>query len=151
MATTESPIQAAAAPHPAWYARAGTMFLKIGHAIKAIAMKIAGEMPAIQAEIVKIAPTLEAVSNMLLPGSGNFEAHLLDVWGVAANAVKDAGAVAGANGISITLDAALIADIKGFLPEVEKYLHTAASPAPPDATPGAQPSPKPQPIPGVTT
>lgn len=148
MGTTASPVQAASTtPHPAWYARAGTFFLKIGHAIKAAALKIAGEMPAVQAEIVKIAPTVEAVSNMLLPGSGDFEAHLLDVWGVAANAVKDAGAVAGANGISVTLDSALIADIKGFLPKVEAHLHPAASPAPP----GGTPAPTPQPIPGVAT
>lgn len=125
------------APHPAWYARAGTFFLKIGSAIKGAVQKIAGEMPAVQAEIVKIAPTAEEISNMLLPGSGSFEQHLLDVWGVAANAVRDAGAVASSNGVSITLDQALVDDIKGFLPHVEAYLHPSASPAPPPTVPGA--------------
>jgi hypothetical protein len=121
----------APAPHPAWYSRAATWFLNIGKAIKGAVAKIAGEMPAVQAEIVKIAPTAEALSNIFLPGSGTFEQHILDVWGVAANAVKDAGSAVAANGISITLDANLVADIKNFLPAVEAYLHPAASPAPP--------------------
>jgi hypothetical protein len=117
--------------HPAWYARAGTWFLKVGRAVKGALSKIASDMPAVQAEIQKVAPTVEAMSEMVLKGSSTFEQHLLDVWGVAANAVKDAGAAAGANGISVTLDSALVADIKGFLPQVEAYLDPAASPAPP--------------------
>lgn len=129
MSTAPNPI--VKAPHPAWYARAGTFFLKVGHAVKTALQKIAGEMPAVQAEIQKVAPTAEALSEMVLKGSATFESHLLDVWGVAANAVKDAGAAAGANGISVTLDQNLINDIKGFLPQVEHYLHPDASPAPP--------------------
>jgi hypothetical protein len=130
MSTAPIATPAPAAPHATWYARAGTWFLKIGHAIKGAILKISNEMPAVQAEIAKVAPTVEAISEMLLPGSSAFEQHLLDVWGVAANAVKDAGAAAGANAISITLDESLIADIKGFLPAVEAYLHPAASPSP---------------------
>jgi hypothetical protein len=118
-------------PHPAWYARAGTWLLKIGTEVKNAIIKVAGYTPVIASEIAKIAPTAEAVSNLILPGSGSFEAHLLDVWGVAANAVSDAGAAAGANGISITLDQTLVNDIKNFLPAVEKYMSSQASPAPP--------------------
>lgn len=120
-----------ATPHPAWYARAGTWFLKIGQAVKNVMVKISGEMPAVQAEIAKVAPTVEAISEMLLPGSSAFEQHLLDVWGVTANAVKDAGAAAGSNAISVTLDQTLVNDIKSFLPQVEAYMHPSASPAPP--------------------
>ena len=138
MSTSPTPIVAAV--HPQWWSRAGTFFLKISHAVKVAVQKIAGAMPAVQAEIVKIAPTAEAVSNMLLPGSGDFEAHLLDVWGVAANAVKDAGAVAGANGVSITLDQTLVNDIKGFLPQVEAYLHPSATAAAPILTTQAPPA-----------
>lgn len=127
-----------ATPHASWYARAGTWFLKIGHAVKNAVVKISGEMPAVQAEITKIAPTVEGISEILLPGSSTFEQHLLDVWGVAANAVKDAGAAAGSNAINITLDASLIADIKGFLPAVEQYLHPAASASP---APSSAPAP----------
>ena len=140
MSTPASPV--VAAPHPTWYARAGTWFLKIGQAIKGAVLKIAGDMPAVQAEIAKVAPTVEGISELLIPGSSKFEQHLLDVWGVAANAVKDAGAAAGANAISITLDSSLVNDIKGFLPAVEAYLHPAAStaPAPVGSAPAAAPA-----------
>ena len=135
MSTTPSAVTAAA-PHASWYSRAGTWFLKIGHAIKDAVLKISSDMPAVQAEIAKVAPTVEGISELLLPGSSKFEQHLLDVWGVAANAVKATGDAAAANGVSLTLDQALIADIKGFLPQVEAYLHPAASPAPaPTGTP----------------
>ena len=130
MSTTPS-SPTPATPHAAWYARAGTWFLKIGRTVKGVFQKIASDMPAVQAEIQKVAPTVEKLSELVLPGSATFEQHLLDVWGVAANAVKDAGAAAGANGINVTLDSALVADIKGFLPQVEAYLDPAASAAPP--------------------
>jgi hypothetical protein len=140
MSTAAAPI-VSTTPHPAWYARAGTWFLKIGQAIKGAILKIAGDMPAVQAEIVKVAPTVEAMSNMLLAGSGDFEAHLLNLWGVAANAVQDAGQAAGANALNITLDQQLVNDIKGFLPAVSAYLHPAASPTPPPGpAPGAPPA-----------
>lgn len=129
MSTTPTPTPSGA-PHATWYARAGTWFLKVGQAIKGAVMKISGEMPAVQAELSKVAPTVESLSEMLLKGSSTFEQHLLDVWGVTAQAVKDAGDAAGANGVSVTLDQTLVNDIKGFLPQVEKYLHPAASSAP---------------------
>lgn len=141
MSTSPAPI-VTATPHPSWYARAGTWFLKIGQAIKGAVLKIAGDMPAVQAEIAKIAPTVEGISEMLLPGSSKFEQHLLDVWGVAANAVKDAGAAAGGNAVNITLDQTLVNDIKGFLPAVEAYLHPAANAAPaPSSTPASASAP----------
>jgi hypothetical protein len=138
MSTTPSALPPA--PHATWYARAGTWFLKIGQEIKAAILKISNDMPAVQAEIAKVAPTVEKISEMLKPGSAAFEQHLLDVWGVAANAVKDAGATAGANAVNITLDQSLVNDIKGFLPQVEAYLHPAASPAPAPPAAGSAPA-----------
>ncbi|MGH9684796.1 MAG: hypothetical protein ACRD4S_14435 [Candidatus Acidiferrales bacterium] len=122
---------ASASIHPAWYARAGTWLLGIGRAIKNGILKVAGEEPKIAAAIATVAPTAEALSNLLLPGSGTFEQHLLDVWGVVAAAVKDAGDAAAANGISISLDAELVAGVKAILPAVEAFLHPAASSAAP--------------------
>lgn len=129
MSTSASPIVTAA--HPQWYSRAGTWFLKIGKAVKHIVAKIENEMPGVQSEIAKIAPTAEAISNILMPGSSNFEQHLLDVWGVVANGVKAAGNAIAANGVNVALDQALVDEIRKFLPQVEAYLHPAASPAPP--------------------
>jgi hypothetical protein len=146
MSTTPAAMPASVTPHPTWYARAGTWFLKIGQAVKNAVLKIAGDMPSVQAEISKIAPTVEGVSELFLPGSSKFEQHLLDVWGVAASAVKDAGVAAGANAISITLDAGVVNDIKGFLPAVEAYLHPAASASPaPAGGPALQAAPAAQP------
>lgn len=125
------PVVPAPVAHPAWYARAATWLLHIGVAIKNGVIKVASEAPKISAALATAAPTVEALSNLIVPGSGSFEAHLLDVWGVVANGVKAAGDVAQGNGINIVLDQALIEEIKTFLPQVEAFLHPAASPAPP--------------------
>ena len=131
MSTAANPVVGAV--HPAWYARAGTWLLNIGKAVKNGILKVGGAEPKVAAAISAVAPTVEAVSNLLVPGSGTFEQHLLDVWGVAANAVKAAGDAASANGVSVTLDAELVASIKAILPAVEQFLHPAASAAPPAA------------------
>lgn len=134
MSTAVTPVvgtTASTAPHPAWYSRAATWLLNIGKAVKNGIAKAAREEPAIAAAIAKVAPTVEQLSNIFVPGSGSFEEHILDVYGVVANGVKDAGAASAANGINITLDQTLVNDIKAFLPQVEAFLHPAASPAAP--------------------
>jgi hypothetical protein len=130
MATTPPAVPATPVVHASWYTRAASWLLGVGKAIKNGILKVVGEEPKIAAAIAAVAPTVEALSNMLVPGSGSFEAHILDVYGVVANGVKAAGDAAAANGISITLDQALINDIKNFLPQVEAFLHPAASSAP---------------------
>lgn len=132
MATT--PPVTAAPIHPSWFARAGTWLLKVGHAVKTGILKVVGASATVDAELKKIAPTLEALSNLAIPGSGSFEAHVLDVWGVVASAVHAAGDAATANGVSVSLDATLVADIKAILPAVLEYLHPQAGPAPPAAS-----------------
>ena len=132
MATPVTPVvPATSAPiHPSWFAKAGTWLLKIGSAVKNGVLKVVGASATLDAELKKVAPTVEALSNLVVPGSGTFEAHLLDVWGVVASAVHDAGDSAAANGVNVTLDAALIADIKAILPAVQAYLHPKAGPTP---------------------
>ncbi len=82
------------------------------------------------AEIQKLAPTVEALSNLVVPGLGNIEQHIVDVYGVVASAVHAAGDAAAANGVSVSLDAQLIADVKAVLPAILKYLSPAASSSP---------------------
>lgn len=123
--------------HPSWWSRAATWVVNEAKVVKNTIVKIAGFTPEIQAEIDKIAPTAEALSNLVVPGSGAFEAHLLDVWGVAASAVNDAGAAAGANGISITLDQNLVNDIKSFIPSVKAKMSAKASSAPAAVVPAS--------------
>lgn len=129
MSTAPAPITAPI--HPSWFARAGTWVLKEATTVKNAIVKIAGLNPAIRTEIQKVAPTVEAISNLIVPGSGNFEAHLLDVWSVAASTVDAAGAAAEGNGINVTLDAALVAAIRGFTPAVKAKMSPAANAAPP--------------------
>ena len=59
------------------------------------------------AEIQKLAPTVEALSNLVVPGLGNIEQHIVDVYGGVASAVHAAGDAAAANGVSVSLDAQL--------------------------------------------
>jgi hypothetical protein len=49
---------------------------------------------------------------------------------LAAQAVNDAGSGAGANGINITLDQQLIADIKALMDAIEQYAKSAGMPKP---------------------
>ena len=49
------------------------------------------------------------------------------VLGVVIQAIEDAGAAVGAGGMSVSLDAALVADIKAILPAIK----AAAKPVPP--------------------
>jgi hypothetical protein len=130
MSTTAVPVPAPTGIHQSWYSKATTWFLHAAQIVKGVVLKIAGEMPAVQAELVKVAPTVEAISEMLLPGSATFEAHLLQVYGVVAKSVNDLGAATASNGIVVNLDQALVDDIKTFLPQILKYMHPAASATP---------------------
>jgi len=137
----QSTIPAAPVVHASWWSKAGTWLLKIGHAIKHGLGLAVATAPKIATAINTIAPTIEAVSDMVVPGSGTFEAHLLDVYGYVAKAVSDAGAAATAVTIntpagSLALDQQLVSDIKNFLPSVQAYMHPAANAsAAPSATP----------------
>ncbi len=116
--------------HSSWWARAASWVKNEAVTVKNAIVKISGLSPAITAEIQKLAPTVEALTNLVAPGSANFEQHLVDVWSVAASAIDAAGAAATANGISVPLDATLVAAIKGFIPAVKSQMSPAAGPTP---------------------
>ena len=116
--------------HSSWWAKAGTWFLKVGQAVKNGILKVVGASDAVAVELQKVAPTLEAISNIALPGSGTFEQHLLDVWSVVAAAVHTAGDAAKGNAVNVQIDAELAAEIKAILPAVQQFLHPQAGPAP---------------------
>lgn len=104
------------------WARAATWVSHEVKTVKNVVQKIAGEMPAVQAEINKVAPTAERISELLLPGSSTWEQHILDVWGEAAAAVAALDDAALANGVNVALDAKLVAIIKSFLPTVKSKM-----------------------------
>lgn len=116
--------------HPSFWAKAATWFVKESKTVKNSILWAVGKSDVIAAEVQKIAPTLEEISNLVLPNSGNIEAHVLDVWATVASAVDAAGEAATANGLSVSFDAAFVAAIKAVAADVKKYLPVNAGPAP---------------------
>ena len=60
------------------------------------------------------ASTNEAVTSLISPQAANIERVGFAVFGVVINALDAAGAAAGANGLNVTLDAQLVADVKAI-------------------------------------
>jgi hypothetical protein len=58
--------------------------------------------------------TIEAITGLVSPQAANIERAGFAVIGVVINALHAAGAAAGANGLKVTLDAQLVADIKAI-------------------------------------
>jgi hypothetical protein len=81
-------------------------------------------LPALQ-KVEASAPTIEAISGLVSPQLANIERASEAVLGAVIKAIEDAGSAANSGGLSITLDASLIADIKTIIPAVK----AAVSPA----------------------
>src|SRR5215469_16988283 len=73
------------------------------------------------------ASTIEAVTALVSPQAGNIECVGFAVLGLVIKAIDDAGTAAGANGLSVTLDAQLIADIKSIAAAVKGAVPVAAA------------------------
>ena len=73
------------------------------------------------------APAVEAVTALVCPQLANIERVGEAVLGVVIQAIEDAGTAVGAGGLNVSLDAALVADIKAILPAIK----AAAKPVPP--------------------
>jgi hypothetical protein len=78
------------------------------------------------------APMIEAITGLVSPQLVNVERVGEAVLGVVIQAIQDGGAASGANGLSITLDAVLVADIRSIVPAVKAAATqlTAAVPTP---------------------
>ena len=70
---------------------------------------------------------IEAVTALVSPQVANIERAGFAVLGVVIKAIEDAGAAAGANGLNVTLDAQLVADIKAIAPAVKGAVPVAAA------------------------
>jgi hypothetical protein len=83
--------------------------------VKAFILKVAGDAPAIVQTVAKDAALLTPVLEAFVPQSTTAIAlsnTLLDQVG---QAVEDAGPAAGANGLSVTLDQTVVADVKAVI------------------------------------
>jgi hypothetical protein len=63
----------------------------------------------------------------LSPQAANIERVGFAVLGVVIKAIDDAGAAAGANGLNLSLDAQLVADIKSIAPVVKSSAPVAVA------------------------
>ena len=71
--------------------------------------------------------TIEAVTALVSPQAANIERAGFAVLGVIINALDAAGAAAGANGLNVTLDAQLVADVKAIAPAVKAAVPVSAA------------------------
>jgi hypothetical protein len=79
------------------------------------------------------APTVEAITALVCPQVANIERVGDAVLGEVIAALEAAGAAVAAGGLNVTLDAALVADVKAIAPAVK----AAAKPVPPVAAAAA--------------
>jgi hypothetical protein len=73
--------------------------------------------------------TIEAVTELVNPQAANIERAGFAVLGVVINALDAAGAAAGANGLNVSFDAQLVADIKAIAGAVKGAVAVTAAPA----------------------
>jgi len=73
----------------------------------------------------KAEPESEALTALYFPQAVELERGAFALLGVAAQAVSDAGNAAEANGVNVTLDAQLVADIKVLIQAIEQYAQSA--------------------------
>jgi hypothetical protein len=115
-------------------------FKNIGHFFATVAgdiVKGAKAAASVMLKIEQAEPQIEAVSSLFFPQAVELERGAFALLGMAAQAVTEAGNVAGANGVNIALDAQLVADIKALIPAIEQYAQSVGV-AKPAATPAAK-------------
>jgi hypothetical protein len=88
---------------------------------KAGVLKAAKETPNIVADVDKDAPEVEALVELAFPGAAAIGQTALSAFESIATAVEAAGPTASANGLSVSLDKDLIADIQAVLPQLKAF------------------------------
>jgi hypothetical protein len=99
-------------------------FKNIGHFFATVAGDIVKGARAVASVMVKAGkaePEVEAISALFFPQAVALERGAFALLGLAAQAVSEAGDAAAANGLNITLDQQLIADIKALIQAIEQY------------------------------
>lgn len=99
-------------------------FKSIGHFFATMSSDIVKGARAVGGAMAKAGSaeaTVEGITALLFPQAVELERGAFALLGMAAQAVSATGAAAGANGINLTLDAQLVADIKALIPAIEQY------------------------------
>jgi hypothetical protein len=74
--------------------------------------------------------TIESITSLVSPSAANIERAGFAVLGVVINALDAAGTAAGANGLNVTFDAQLVADIKAIAAAVKGAMSPTVAAAP---------------------
>ena len=75
--------------------------------------------------------TIESITSLVDPNAANIERAGFAVLGVVINALDAAGTAAGANGLNVSFDAQLVADIKAIAGAVKGAVAVSSVPATP--------------------
>jgi len=96
------------------------------HAFASAAKDMVSASKVIQTNVLPVlnkvsaqASTIEAVTGLISPVAANVERAAFAVLGVIIKAITDAGQTVGAAGLNVSLDAALVADVKSIIPAVK--------------------------------
>jgi len=103
-------------------------FRNVGHFFATVAADIvkgARVAASVMIKAEKVEPEAEALTAVFFPKAVELERGAFALLGVAAQAVSDAGDAAEANGVNVTLDAQLVADIKALIQAIEQYAQSA--------------------------
>lgn len=88
--------------------------------VKNFLLKVAGEAPAVASTVItdvaKVAPVVEA----FVPGASAVDTTITNILVAVENAVSATGTAAASNGLSVTLDQALVNDVKVLLSAAKK-------------------------------
>jgi hypothetical protein len=96
------------------------------HAFASAAKDIVSTAKTIQSNVLPLltkaatqASTIEAVTGLVSPAAANVERAAFAALGSIIKSIGDAGAAVAAGGLSVQLDATLVADIKSIIPAVK--------------------------------
>lgn len=103
-------------------------FKNVGHFFATVASDIvkgARTVATVMLQVRKAEPEVEGLPALIFSQALELERGAFALLGMAAQAVSEAGDAAGANGLNITLDQQLIADIKALIQAIEQYAKSA--------------------------
>jgi hypothetical protein len=108
-------------------------FKNIGHFFATVASDIVKGARAVGGVMIKVGTSeteIEAITSLFFPQAVALERGAFALLGLAAQAVSEAGDAAAANGLNITLDQQLVADIKALIQAIEQYAKTVGTTKP---------------------
>ena len=106
----------------------------VEHALAAAASDVVKAAHFVEVSVVPVLKkaqadqsTIESITSLVSPQAANIERAAFAVLGVIVNALDAANAAASANGLNVSLDAQLVADIKAIAPAVKAAVPAAAA------------------------